>query len=140
MSSRFLPTFLALSPLCATAAAADAASATGSSVLQLILGFIAILGLLFATLWALKKLSLPRGGASSMVRVVSAAAVGPRERVVLVDVGEKRLVLGVSPGNVALLDTQPIPETSPHDPTPVADKPMFAQWLTQTLAKRNEKK
>lgn len=122
---------------CAPAMAADA-TGTGSGILQLGFGFIAILGLLFATLWLLKKLSLPRGGASSMVRVVSAAAVGPRERVVLVDVGGKRLVLGVAPGRVSLLDAQSAPEGL-DEPIAASDRPLFAQRLMQTLAKRHGK-
>ncbi len=122
-------------------AAESAAPDLGGSLLQLVLGFGVVLALLFATLWLLKKVSLPRGAAGNMVRVVSAAAVGPRERVVLVDVGGKRLVLGVAPGQVSLLDTQVAPaDTASREAAEGGTAtPMFAQWLKQTLAKRNGK-
>lgn len=120
-------------------AAEDPAPSLGGSVLQLVFGLALILGLLFATLWLLKKISVPRGAEGSMIRVVSAAAVGPRERVVLVDIGEKRLVLGVAPGQVSLLDTLAVPtETSSEPQVNTAALPGFAQWLKQALAKRNE--
>lgn len=120
-------------------AAESARPELGSSVLRLVLGFALVLGLLFLTLWLLKKLSVPRGGAGNLVRVVSAAAVGPRERVVLVDIGGKRLVLGVAPGQVTLLDTQAPPADNTLAQTDAAASPAFAQWLQKTLAKRNEK-
>jgi flagellar protein FliO/FliZ len=128
-----------------TLAGESATTDLGGSLLQLVLGFGVVLALLFATLWLLKKISLPRGGSGNMIRVVSAAAVGPRERVVLVDVGGKRLVLGVAPGQVSLLDTQVSPTAAPTDTAArepiegVVATPMFAQWLKQTLAKRNGK-
>jgi flagellar protein FliO/FliZ len=124
-----------------TLAGESATTDLGGSLLQLVLGFGVVLALLFATLWLLKKISLPRGGSGNMIRVVSAAAVGPRERVVLVDVGGKRLVLGVAPGQVSLLDTQAaLADTAAREPIEgVAATPMFAQWLKQTLAKRNGK-
>lgn len=121
------------------AAAADAPSSDfGGSVLQLFFGLLLVLALLFATLWLLKKVSTPRGGSGNVIRVVSAAAVGPRERVVVVDVGGKRLVLGVAPGQVSLLDQQE-PSSATHDErSAVTATPDFAQWLKRTLARRNE--
>ena len=133
-----IPAFLLLPGL--AAAAGSTAPDIGSNLLQLVFGFMLILALLFATLWLLKKISVPRGGPGNLVRVVSAAPVGPRERVVLVDVGGKRLVLGVAPGHVALLDTQTPPITASTAPEDGAvAMPAFAQWLSKNLAKRNEK-
>jgi flagellar protein FliO/FliZ len=37
------------------------------------------------------------------MKVVAALSVGPRERVVLVDVGGQQLLLGVAPGRVNML-------------------------------------
>ena len=58
--------------------------------------------------------------------------------VVVVDVGGKRLVLGVAPGQVSLLDQQE-PSSATHDErSAVTATPDFAQWLKRTLARRNE--
>lgn len=122
------------------AVAADATSNDyGGSLLQLFFGLLLVLTLLFATLWLLKKVSAPGGGSGNLIRVVSAAAVGPRERVVVVDVGGTRLVLGVAPGRVSLLDQQE-PSAVAHDGIAgTTAAPDFAQWLKRTLARRNEK-
>ena len=142
MPTRTSLSLLAASLLPGVAAASDASSPDlGGSLLQLVSGLLLVIALLFASLWLLKKISLTRGVTGGLVRVVSAAAVGTRERVVVVDVGTKRLILGVAPGRVALLDEQPIPESAPtasatNDPVAV---PEFALWLKRTIAKRNEK-
>jgi flagellar protein FliO/FliZ len=114
----------------------------GSSILQLGLGSALVLGLLFATLWLLKKIGAPRGASANLIRVISAAAVGPRERVVVVAVGDKHLVLGVAPGLVSLLSetAQPLADIQLNNTVSAAPVvPDFAQWLKRTLAKRNEK-
>lgn len=42
---------------------------------------------------------LPANGKDNM-RVISALSVGTREKIVLVQVGEKQLLLGVAPGSI----------------------------------------
>jgi flagellar protein FliO/FliZ len=61
-----------------------------------------------------------RGGGAA-IKVLGAAAVGPRERVVLVEIGEDVLVLGVAPGSVARLHELkradlPLPADLPAQP------------------------
>ena len=137
--------FAVLTPLLLPMPAQAVTSASpdiGSSILQLGLGSALVLGLLFGTLWLLKKIGSPRGASANLIRVVSAAAVGPRERVVVVAVGDKHLVLGVAPGRVSLLSetTQPPAETQSTDPISTsAVAPEFAQWLKRTMARRTEK-
>ena len=85
--------------------AVEPAPALASTIGQMLFGLALVLALLFGALYLIKKLSLPRGPAASSLRVIGAAAVGPRERVVLVELGDKVLVLGVAPGRVSSLDT-----------------------------------
>lgn len=114
----------------AGAAVPDAAA----SVTQMLLGLAVVLALLFAGLHALKRLSAPRGAASA-VRVVAATAVGPRERVVLVEVADTWLVVGVAPGSVRPLHT--LPRQDLPAAQPVRSTNDFAGWLRQALERRN---
>ena len=109
---------LALPPILATllhipaAYAADAGEAVAGFG-QMLLGLAVVVALLFATLWLLKRLAAPRGAAGSL-KIIGAAPVGPRERVVLVEVADKVLVLGVAPGQVTALhslDAAELPRT-----------------------------
>jgi len=73
------------------------------SLLQTTGGLLLILLLIIGGAWLFKRYgSLPLGG-KGMVRVVGGVSVGPRERVVVVEVEQRRLLLGVAPGQVRTL-------------------------------------
>ena len=65
--------------------------------------------------------------------------VGPRERVVLVEVADRILVLGVAPGRVNTLHTLDAGDI-PRDPDggrPLSGGKDFQTWLKQTLERRS---
>jgi flagellar protein FliO/FliZ len=99
-----LPAFAHAAP--PVAATEPAVSAAGG-LLQVFVGLVAVLLLIAATAWLAKRLGVSRGGASSLLQVVSSASVGTRERVVVVEVGGSWLVVGVAPGSVNALMTLP---------------------------------
>jgi flagellar protein FliO/FliZ len=104
---------------------------TGSALLQMVLSLTLVLALLVGTLWLLRRFRVGRGGSASMLRVVASTAVGPRENVVVVEVGDEWLVLGVAPGNVTLLRALPRGEVdSSADRTASAT---FAERLLESL-------
>ncbi len=107
-------------------------------MLQFALGLALVLGLIVAAGWLMKRFSIGPS-ASGLVRVVAGAAVGQRERVVIVEVGDTWMVLGVAPGRVSPLHTMPRGEmsavSSPHSQaqgTPAG----FPGWLKETMEKR----
>ncbi len=66
-------------------------------------GLLLILVLIFGIAWAFKRYThLPKGRGQNM-RVVGGVSLGPRERVVVVEIDDTRLVLGVAPGRVQTL-------------------------------------
>lgn len=73
------------------------------NLLQVTLGLALVLGLIFVAAWAVKRYTVLPGGASGALRVVSVLPMGQREKVVLVQVGEKQLLLGVAPGRISTL-------------------------------------
>jgi len=117
-------------------AAAESAGAPelGASVVQMLAGLGVVLALVFASLYLLKRLAAPRGTAAGLMRVVAATAVGPRERVVVLEIGDTWLVLGTAPGSVTAL-TQ-LPRQDLPAATSVAGKD-FAGWLKQITERRH---
>jgi len=105
-------------------AAVEAAPAVGTSGLaQAALGMALVLGLIFACAWVARRFGLQRlGGGGNLVKVVSSASVGQRERVVVVEVGATWLVLGVTPTQVNALHTLPV-NGAPHAPLAPAPTP-----------------
>jgi len=76
-------------------------------LLTTLMGLLFVLALIFAAAWLVKRLGhLPLPG-KGMVRVLGGVSVGTRERVVVVQVEDARLVLGVCPGRVQTLHVLP---------------------------------
>ena len=130
-----LPAAASLRLYAAETAVQPAPSAiSAGSILQMILGLAVVLALVLACAWLMKRLQAGTGGSSGVIRVIAGAAVGQRERVVLLEVAGTWLVVGVAPGQVRALHTMPRGEV-PGDSSPAAAPP-FADWLKRTLEKR----
>jgi flagellar protein FliO/FliZ len=137
---------IALSMVCArvahaaeTAVPATPPSAVGAgSMLQFAFGLIVVLGLIVAAGWFMKRFQVGPN-APGTVKVIAGASVGQRERVVVVEVGDNWLVLGVAPGRVNALHTMPRGEIASAAPGVPAATPQiaFAQWLKDKMEKRS---
>lgn len=129
------PVLLFLAPtLPATAQAAEsAASAAAGSLLQVFAGLVAVLGLIAGLAWLARRMGLARTGASALLHVVGSASLGTRERVVVLEIGESWLVVGVGAGTVSALATLPKGDVPARDAAPL---PPFAARLQGLLEKR----
>jgi flagellar protein FliO/FliZ len=86
------------------------------SVAKLGLGLLVVVALIVAMSWVMRRLGgLPGTGAGSL-RILGGLSMGTRERVVLIQVGDQQLLLGVAPGRVQTLHVleHPIPTTHPE--------------------------
>lgn len=119
------------------AAWAQAAPEVGSGVVQMLLGLGFIVALIFGSLWLLKRMASPRGAGAHALRIVAGQAVGARERVVIVEVGDTALVLGVAPGQVTALHSMPRAELPQAAQVGAAPTQPFAARLRQMMEKRN---
>lgn len=88
---------------------AHAAQSVASGVLPMLLSLVLILGGFIAVAWLARRY-LPGVGKQGVVKVVGATMVGPRERVVVVEVEDTWLLLGVGAGQVRLLDKRAKPD------------------------------
>ena len=109
-------------------------------------GFLQVvvaLGLVLAAIAAfarfLRRLSPGAIGTRGWLRVVGGAMVGPKERVVLIEVGDTWLLLGVAASNVSLLHTLPKPPQSAAKEGE-GPAPGFSSALLEALASRRRKK
>jgi flagellar protein FliO/FliZ len=69
---------------------------------QMLLGLVVVLGLMAGAVWLLRRYTpLQRGDGA--LKIVGGLALGTRERLVLVETGGVRLLLGVMPGQVKKL-------------------------------------
>jgi flagellar biosynthetic protein FliO len=91
----------ALLPHVATTAPTEPASL--SQLLQVAGGLLLVVIFIFALAWLLRRAGMVSGVAGSVLRVLGVLSVGQREKLVLVQVGDKQLLVGVTPGSVTTL-------------------------------------
>lgn len=105
------------------------------STLQMIGALLLVLAVIVGGTWLLKRFALLPAVASGVVKVIAAAGVGQRERVVVVEIEQTWLVLGVAPGQVNKLHTMNKPSTDPADKPDHPSVETFAVQLNQNLEK-----
>lgn len=107
-------------------------------LLQMMVGLLLVLAVIVAAAWLLKRFALNHGTPNGNIKVIAGAAVGQRERVVLVEVNGTWLVLGVAPGQVRTLHTMPKGHSEIiEDTTQNSPRKGFQDWLQQMTDKRN---
>ena len=102
--------------------------ATGG-LMQLTLSLIVVLTLIFAITWLVKRLNLAAPRASRAMAIVDELTLGPRERLLLVRVGESQVLLGVGAAGVVALTPLPAPIHVP----PAAPDAGFASRLREIM-------
>lgn len=129
------PLIISLLPSLAWATENSAPGIPTSSYFQAALALGVIVFLLMGTAWFARKLSGGKGFGQGGMKMIGGVALGPRERIVLVEVGESWLVIGIVPGQIRTLHTLPRGSLS-SDESSAREKP-FAQWL-KTISDRRQ--
>lgn len=130
-----LAALLALLPGVAAAESAPPVLDAGT-VFQMLGSLALVLGAIIALAWLLRRIGSGPAGSAGLLKVIGSAAVGQKERVVVVEVADTWLVLGVAPGQVSALHTLPRQELGGVS-TQQAAAP-FAQWLKRAVAKHEK--
>ncbi len=135
MRNYFLLPLAALPGLALAQAAPAAVPDAGASLLQVFLGLGVVIAALIGSLWLLKRVSAPHGAAAGTLRVIAGASVGPRERVVLLEVEDTWLVVGVAPGQVNALHQMPKGKLAAGAAAPPGKD--FGAWMKQVMERKN---
>ena len=133
---RFLVLLLTL--MTAPALAQDAAPAvspsslfTGDYLLQVVGSFVVVILLLIGVLVLLRRFNGVSSQMNGNMRVISSVGVGQRERVVLLQVGEEQILVGVGPGNVRKIHAFDEPVVEPA----ASSTPNFSEVWKVALGK-----
>ena len=108
-------------------------------LLQVLLGLAIVLAAVAGTAWLLRRFGPGQIGAGGVARIVGGLMVGPKERLVVVEIKNNWLVLGVAPGQVSTLYTM----AKPEDAAPLAGGNAgggrgFQDWLKQAVRGRRD--
>ena len=119
--------------------AAGAAVSSASSLTQVALVLVLVVALIAGMAWLLRRLGVARNGAGNTIRVVSGLSLSNKERILVLEIADQWIVVGVSPGGIntlATLERQEQSETTAMNQAAPAGN-NFALWLKQTMDKRN---
>lgn len=72
-------------------------------LVQLTLALALVVAAIVVAAWLLRRVTRLQSSAGGALQVLGGLSMGPRERVVLIQVGETQLLLGVAPGRVQTL-------------------------------------
>ena len=128
---------MAAEPVAAVATPA-AGSGVAGQLTQLVLGLLLVLGLIFLLAWLLRRVQQAGpAGKGQVIELIGSRALGPRDRLVLVQVGNEQVLLGLTPGTITALHVlkEPVQVPSTEQATPE-----FAQRLMELLGKDKDKK
>ncbi|NNA68150.1 flagellar biosynthetic protein FliO [Pseudomonas gessardii] len=126
----------AAEPVAQVAVPVAGASVTGQ-LTQLVLGLLLVVGLIFVLAWLLRRVQRIGPGSAQVIELVGSRALGPRDRLVLVQVGEEQILLGLTPGRITPLHVLKHPVSVAQTE---AATPEFAQRLMELMGKDQKDK
>ncbi|MDR2112076.1 MAG: flagellar biosynthetic protein FliO [Candidatus Accumulibacter sp.] len=121
--------------LAQTGALPETPAVPGGAMLQMLLGLVLIVGVLILGAYLLRRLNGGRAfGHTGPMRIVGGLMLSQRERIVLLEVGETWIVVGIVPGQIKTLHTLPRGELPPGN----EPDNRFAAWLKQMTERKHE--
>lgn len=130
---------LAAEPVANAAAAPAVNSGVAGQLTQLVLGLLLVLGLIFFLAWLLRRVQQAGpAGKGQVIELIGSRALGPRDRLMLVQVGNEQILLGLSPGTITALHVLKEPVQVPSGTEKAT--PEFAQRLMELMGKDQKDK
>lgn len=102
MRTAFYP-ILFLFPALNVFAYSGASATPESGLLRMTLGLLLVLAVFAGLAWVVKRMMPKISGNASLIEVKGGVSIGSRERVVVVQVADRLIVVGVAPGHITAL-------------------------------------
>lgn len=112
---------------------------SAQGIVQLVLGLGLVVGVILLLAWLARRVGGLRGYSVGSMRVLGGLSMGAREKVVLMQVGNTQILLGVAPGRVQTLHVldEPVAGTERSAAQDEAGEP-FAARLKTILKRTSE--
>ena len=115
--------------------AAPSYSDTGSSLASMVGSLVVVLALIFAFAWLMRRVQGLRPAGAGTLKIEGGLQLGAKERVVIVQAGDARLLLGVTAGGITLLQRMDDAQMETVQNTEAAGNPSFQQAFGEQLNK-----
>ena len=114
---------------------------SSGSIVQIIFSLLLVLAAIVLVAWLLKRMNVAQQGSGHLLKVLGGISIGQRERIVLVEVKDTWLVVGVGPGQIRTLHTLQKTENLIADLQSAESQPpenKFANLLSSILSHRKQ--
>lgn len=135
-AARLLRFFFLIFPLAANATETAAPAVSAGTYVQTGLALSLIVALLIGTAWLAKKISGGKSFGQGGIKIVGGVTLGPRERIVLLEVGDEWIVVGIVPGQIRTLHRLEKGTTLDAEGLAVSAEKPFTQWLQAVTERR----
>ena len=123
-------------PFAAPQTAESAPASSVTSLGQVAFSLAIVLGAIFAVAFLARRMRAIGRRPGALIDVLAETALGPKERVVLLQVGGKQIVVGVTANSINALHVLDTPVQLPALDAPSSpDKPNFRDLLMRSLGK-----
>nr|WP_220464597.1 flagellar biosynthetic protein FliO [Pseudomonas juntendi] len=116
-----------------TATPTAAPGSLGGQLAQMVFGLLLVVGLIFFLAWLLRRLQSTAVKGGQVIEIVGSRAIGPRDRLLLVQVGKEQILIGHTPGSIEALHVLAEPVQVPENARQAT--PEFAQRLMELMGK-----
>jgi flagellar protein FliO/FliZ len=106
------------------------------SLAQVVLALALVLGAIVLFAWFMRRFVPGQAGAGGLLKVIGGVMVGPKERVVVVEVGDTWLLLGVAASGVTLVHSMAKPASAAATDSASPTSRNFSRLLGQAFGSR----
>lgn len=133
----FLILWISVPAICSGQVAKVNATTPTTGFFQIFIALAVVIMLMLVAAWLFKRLGPITTGHKVPVKVIGGVNIGNRERVMVIEVGEQWIVIGVTANQINTLSTMPKLEQLPSDSANQSSENQFSNWLKKTIEKRS---
>ncbi len=104
-------------------------------LLKLTGALLLVVMVIFGLAWLVKKFNLNHQSQNGLISIVAGLSIGTRDRIVLLQVGEEQILVGLTPGRIEKIHTLSNPLDTADGQSPSAS---FAGKLSQLMGDRRQ--
>lgn len=108
---------------------------TASTLLETLFGLLLVLATIAFVAWLLRRTNRFTSSANGQMRIIAGLSLGPRERAMLLQVGEQQILVGVTAHQIQTLH---VLESPLVDNKAESNNPNFGERLQQILQQRGQ--
>ena len=99
-------------------------------------GLLLVVVVIFVFAWLVKKFNLNHQSQNGLIKIIAGLSIGTRDRIVLLQVGEEQILVGLTPGRIEKLHTLSQPLDAPEGQIASTS---FAEKLNSVMGDRKSR-